>query len=189
MTIKDFKAGQRVALIGDRRRGSSRRKGFATVTRVGRKFVYAVEQGFSRETAYRVRNEDEPYLVENIDYGTPIMLFPTEQAADEYIEHEELSHWLVDAANWLKRKEYTLGQLRTVRRILEGKDDIKTVIIKAAERDAAVSDLESACASLPICAACQYCKKYPCPEETSDECDDGLSQFVWRGEGSGGLTQ
>jgi len=48
------------------------------------------------------------------------------------------------------------------------------------ERDAAISDLDSACASLPICAQCQYCKHNPCSDELCDECDE-FSQWEWRG--------
>lgn len=61
-------------------------------------------------------------------------------------------------------------------------DVIETLL---AERDAAVADLISACESLPICAACQYCKNYPCSEKMNDECEDGLSQFEWKGPQKG----
>lgn len=64
----------------------------------------------------------------------------------------------------------------------EAADTIETLL---AERDAAVADLISACESLPICAACQYCKNYPCSEKMNDECEDGLSQFEWKGPQKG----
>ena len=49
-----------------------------------------------------------------------------------------------------------------------------------AELAAAISDLDSACASLPTCAQCHYCKHHPCPDEMNAECDE-FSRWEWRG--------
>ena len=47
------------------------------------------------------------------------MLFPSQEAVDTYIEHEELKKWVRYAASWSKIDRYTLEQLREVKRILE----------------------------------------------------------------------
>lgn len=52
----------------------------------------------------------------------------------------------------------------------------------------AVNDLESACASLPVCAQCQYCAHYPCSDEMNDECEES-SQWEWRGFKKGGTDE
>lgn len=85
----------------------------------------------------------------------------------------------------LAERDKALKQLLYIQETFDmygGEYGITVAFQKAEERDAAVEDLISACESLPIYAACQYCKNYPCLEKMNYECEeDGLSQFEWRG--------
>lgn len=65
-------------------------------------------------------NRDMPYLIEETEYGSPRLLFPSEDAVREYQEREELKEWVRVAAGWDKIGRYTLEQLRAVKKILEG---------------------------------------------------------------------
>lgn len=122
MTIKEFKGGQAVVIVGDggRRYTAHEGKVDATVTKVGRKFVSVrpVEGGY--ETKYRTCSDERlGYLIEETEIGMPRLLFPSPEAADLYIEKEELKFWLIKAAGWDNAHRYTLEQLREVKRILE----------------------------------------------------------------------
>ncbi len=118
MGIQDFKAGQRVAVLCGRPENIKETQ-LATVSRVDRKIVYIILDGFCMETGYCLRNKKDRYLVENIEVGTPAMLFPNKQAADDYIELMELRSWFLQAFNWSKIDQYTAGELRAVKQILE----------------------------------------------------------------------
>lgn len=118
MTIKEFKVGQTVYIIGDGR--SERNKHHATaaeVVKVGRKYVTISGHW---EQKFKDTSERRPYLIENTEYGAPRLLFPSKKAVDEYVEREELKIWLQKAAGWARIDRYTLAQLRAVKKILEG---------------------------------------------------------------------
>lgn len=122
MTVKEFKVGQSVVIVGDggRRYTAHEGKVDATVTKVGRKFVFVrpIEGGY--ETKYRICNDERlGYLIEETEIGMPRLLFPSPEAANLYIEKEELKLWLIEAAGWDSAQRYTLEQLREVKRILE----------------------------------------------------------------------
>ena len=119
MDIKSFKPGQTVYIVGDVRR--SREKSFAIeaeVAKVGRKYVTI--SGRWGERFREVCNGDMPYLIEKTEYGSPRLLFPSEDAVREYQEREELKEWVRVAAGWDKIGRYTLEQLRAVKKILVG---------------------------------------------------------------------
>lgn len=116
MTIKDFKVGQTVYILGDGRRIGDGKETAAEVVKVGRKYV-TISGNWAMQ--FKETCESRPYLVEHTDYGTARLLFPSREAVDDYIEHEELKMWVRTAAGWEKIDRYTLAQLREVKRILE----------------------------------------------------------------------
>lgn len=122
MTIKGFKVGQAVVILGDGGVGRASAKGRteATVTKVGRKYVSVMPVSGGYETKYREsENNKLGYLVEQTDFGAPRILLPSPHAADIYLEIEELRLWLVRAAGWDSVHRYSLEQLREVKKILE----------------------------------------------------------------------
>lgn len=119
MDIKSFKPGQTAYIVGNSRRS---RDEFSTVeaevAKVGRKYVTI--SGRWGERFREAHNGDMPYLVEETEYGSPRLLFQSEDAVREYREREELKEWVRVAAGWDKIGRYTLEQLRAVKKILEG---------------------------------------------------------------------
>ena len=117
MTIKDFKVGQTVFVMGD---GSVQRDRFRTaageVGKIGRKYV-TISGSWGMQ--FKETGSSRPYLVEHTEYGAPKFLFPSKEAVDEYCEREELKTWVRTATGWEKIDRYTLHQLRAVRDILE----------------------------------------------------------------------
>lgn len=85
---------------------------------MGRKYVTI--SGRWGERFREAHNRDMPYLIEEAEYGSPRLLFPSEDAVREYQEREELKEWVRVAAGWDKIDRYTLEQLRAVKKILEG---------------------------------------------------------------------
>ena len=61
--------------------------------------------------------------MEDRDYGVKRLLFATAEAVDDYNELNDLRSWVQEATNWMKVKEYTLSQLRAVKKILEGGEE------------------------------------------------------------------
>ncbi len=121
MTIKDFKVGQTVYVMGDGR--WERNKYVATeaeVVKVGRKYVTI---SGNCGTQFKDTSERRYYLIEHIECGTPRILFPSREAADEYREREELKTWVRTAAGWTNIDRYTLTQLREVKKTLEREEE------------------------------------------------------------------
>ncbi len=117
MTIKDFKVRQTAYILGD---GLSKSRDLATaeVVKVGRRYVTVKVVGRQEARFFEPVNETR-YLAEDKDYGTQRLLFSTEEAVNEYTELIDLREWAQEATNWLKVKNYTLAQLRAVKKILE----------------------------------------------------------------------
>ena len=92
MDIKSFKPRQTVYIVGDARRPRDK---FSAV-KAGERFREA-------------HNRDMPYLIEETEYGSPRLLFPSEDAVREYQEREELKEWVRVAAGWDKIGRYTLN--------------------------------------------------------------------------------
>lgn len=118
MTIKDFKVGQTAYILGDGRRANGGHATAAEVVKVGRKYVTVKENGRQESRFYEPINQTE-CLVEDRDYGVKRLLFATTGDVDEYNELNDLRSWVQEATNWMKVKEYTLAQLRAVKKILE----------------------------------------------------------------------
>ena len=77
------------------------------------------------QTAYILEDRrgtpnETTFLYEDKDYGTKRLLFLTTKDVDEYNELNDLRSWVQEATNWMKVKDYTLAQLRAVKKILKG---------------------------------------------------------------------
>ena len=124
MTIKDFKVGQ-TAFVVEVKFCFTQQDRFSTteaeVVKVGRK--YATISG-NCIAQFKEACESRPYLVEHKECGSPQLLFPSREAMDDYIESEELKVWVRSAVGWDKIDHYTLEQLREVKKILEGEDEV-----------------------------------------------------------------
>ena len=88
----------------------------------------------------------------------------------------------------LRQKEAEVEELRRkIERVIseaerDAVEELRREIERVkAERDAAVSDLESACSRLPSGEACHYCRHYPCPDDMDIECEEDF-QWAWRGQ-------
>lgn len=121
MTIKDFKVGQTVFIMGE---GRTQRDKFRTtaaeVVKIGRKYV-TISGNWGMQ--FKETSGSRPYLIEHTEIGAPRLLFPSKAAVDAYCEREELKTWVREAAGWGKIDSYTLEQLRAVKKILEGDDN------------------------------------------------------------------
>lgn len=150
MTIKDFKVGQPVFIMGD---GSTQRDRFRTtaaeVVKIGRKYV-TISGNLAMQ--FKEMHESRPYLVEHTEYGAPRLLFPSREAVDDYIEREELKNWVWTAVGWEKTDRYTLAQLREVKRILE-RD------VEPGKRVYARTTMETMPGS---CTECAFGRRYGC---------------------------
>ena len=124
MTIKEFKPGQEVyALTRTRGRLTEHFVKRYTVLSVGRKYVKAAPLGGKMPVEFYKQQEADEYLVENKDWGDRMKLFLTEEGAMGDIEKDMLKTWLRKAVDGYKIEDYTLEQLRAVRKILEGQDN------------------------------------------------------------------
>lgn len=105
MDIKSFKPRQTVYIVGDARRPRDKFSAVkAEVAKVGRKYVTI--SGRWGERFREAHNRDMPYLIEEAEYGSPRLLFPSEDAVREYQEREELKEWVRVAAGWDKIGRY-----------------------------------------------------------------------------------
>lgn len=116
MEIKAFKPGQTVYIMGtDRRDRGDHAARKAEVAKVGRKYVTI--SGRWGERFRETVGRSKPYLIEEMKYGSPRLLFPSEAAVMEYKEREELKEWVRRATDWDKVDRYTIEQLRAVKQI------------------------------------------------------------------------
>lgn len=118
MTIKDFKVGQTAYIIGDGRRRADNKATAVEAVKVGRRYVTVKEDG-KQETRFYEPFGSIGCLLEDKDYGAKRLLFLTTEAVDRYNELNDLRDWVQEATNWMKVKDYTLAQLRAVKKILE----------------------------------------------------------------------
>lgn len=121
MTIKDFKVGQTAYIIGGGLRRDDGKATAVEVFKVGRKYVTVKEAG-RQEARFCEAVGLADCFVEDKGYGAARLLFSTTKAVDEYNELNDLRSWVQEATNWMKVKDYTLAQLRAVKKILEGND-------------------------------------------------------------------
>lgn len=119
MTIKLFTKGRTAYMLGDGNTVISKKEPVeVTVSKIVRRYV-TIEEGRQEARFYEPVNSTT-YLVEDRERGAKRLLFQTTEAVDEYNELSDLRSWVQEATNWLKVKQYTLAQLREVKRILEG---------------------------------------------------------------------
>ncbi len=127
MKIKDFKIGQEVVIVVEERL-NERKAHIEVVVSVGRKYVRTARADEIKKmypeppiwtTEYYIRDENDPCLTENKDWGHPKSLYPSEKAYREREELRSLREWLLNEFKY-SSSDYTLEQLREVKRILEG---------------------------------------------------------------------
>lgn len=124
MTIKDFKVGQTAFVVKVEFCFTQQDRFSITeteVVKVGKKYV-TISGNWTAQ--FKEACESRPYLVEHKECGAPRLLFPSREAMDDYIESEELKFWIRTAVGWDKIDHYSLEQLRAVRKILEGEDEV-----------------------------------------------------------------
>lgn len=119
MTINDFKAGQTVVLVGNPHVKESREKEFTTVSSIGRKYLLVDACTRNKKRQFHVCRDDDEYLIEHKEFGYHVMLFPSEAAADDFIEAETLRDWLTRATAPSKLRGISLAQLRAIKTILD----------------------------------------------------------------------
>lgn len=114
LRVSDFKVGQKVVVVDNHQYGDGQQ---AVVSKVGWKYVTV--QWYSRERYFGVGGlEDAKYLLENTDYGTPAMLFPSEEVWKEEKERAELEREIRSASDWRNMTNLSLDQLRRINAIL-----------------------------------------------------------------------
>ncbi len=116
MTIKSFVPGQTAYILDGIRREGDSSATLAKIVKVGRKYV--TTDGLW-EAKFKETSDTRPFLIEHTNYGAPRLLFPSSEAANEYLEREELKRWVREATGWNRIDRYTLHQPRAVRDILE----------------------------------------------------------------------
>ena len=120
MTIKDFKVGQTAYMLSEGQRKGDGKVEAVEVVKVGRKYVtVAVNGNWWQEIRFFEPHVETFFLYEDKDYGVKHLLFQTAKDVDEYYELNDLRRWVQDATNWMKVKDYTIAQLRAVKKILE----------------------------------------------------------------------
>lgn len=121
MTVKDFAESGRVYTLKEKR-GAERgfERGCLTVKSVGRKYVIAGGDKFYAPDWGR------DYFVEKTNCSPQYKAFPTMQAADDYVEKENLRMWMRKATGWSKLETYSIEQLRAVKEILEKPQTVET---------------------------------------------------------------
>lgn len=122
MTIKDFKVGQIAYILENEHRTTFSAVTEAEVIKVGRRYVTVRAE--RQEIRFFEPVNSTVYLVEDRDYGAKRLLFLTAEAVAEHMELNNLRNWVQEATNWLEVKRYTLAQLREVKKILEGGEDM-----------------------------------------------------------------
>lgn len=123
MNIKDYIPGREVyALCVKFGRSKNYEIKKYIVRSVGRKYVKASPENFTNLIVdfYKPEQINDDYLDENKDWGNPMKLFASRQAAEDEIERDELKRWFVkEASAYPNVQNYTLEQLRKVRDVLK----------------------------------------------------------------------
>lgn len=114
LDIKDFKVGDTVYIFSPYRK--SQTLFAATVSKIGRLYLSVDLGGW--EGRYCAEKYHPLALIEKVDAGSPSLLFPSEEAYNNYLEQKSLELWLRKAAD-VSSFTYSLDQLRKVKSILD----------------------------------------------------------------------
>lgn len=116
VSLKDFHAGESAWAV--ERRGNTEDIVEKQVTKVGRKYVMAGKQ-------YAELPKGGEYLSDYASCGYDSWLFPSEQAAQKFVQKEELVLKIRRKVGHISSfgKEYTLTQLKKACAILDGESD------------------------------------------------------------------
>lgn len=121
MTIKDFKVGQEVFILISRKYQIDEEKDLikCVVEKVGSEYVYVKPNNNCYLGKFFQRDEKDDFLMEYKDYGDRELLFPTKEAAFEYVERRRIFDGLQYAFYYSGNYDrFTLEQLREVQKIL-----------------------------------------------------------------------
>lgn len=118
MTLDKFTAGKDAWLITTlRRRPEDYKPVQVSVLKVGRVYVTV---GYFGPVQFHDRGAHEAYLVERTEYSPSMLLFPTEEAANEYIERIFVER---DVRNFFSGGgigNLSMEKLREIKRIITG---------------------------------------------------------------------
>lgn len=119
MKIAEFKVGQEAYTFhGPLYKKEKHRIETVRVSKIGKKYVTAT---YGRiEMKFESTSESRKYLVENTEYGDRRLLFQSMEGVKEHLERERLKTWLREATGWDKIDNYTIEQLRDVKKVLNG---------------------------------------------------------------------
>lgn len=119
VSVKDFHVGESAWSI--ERFGNTEKIVEKKVTKVGRKYVTA--GGFGQQ--YAELPESGEYLTDNASCGHDSWLFPSEQAAEQFVQKKELVLKFRKKVDHVSSygEEYTLEELQKVYAILNGEAD------------------------------------------------------------------
>lgn len=118
MNIKDFKVGQKVIIASRQQRHMEYSISSAEIVKVGRKYV-TIDNHWA--TQFEETGDNRPYLIEHAAYGSTQKLFPSEEDWKEYTEQIELGKWLTATVSKMNVFDYSVYQLRKIKKILEEK--------------------------------------------------------------------
>ena len=113
MQLSDFKVGQTVVITG----GNIRREyEVTTVEKVGRKYVTVSAYWHSK---FYVRRPEDCYLLENSIYGSPAILFPSEESYQKKKKKRNLENLIGRAIRQYGVSKLNTDQLYRLKKILE----------------------------------------------------------------------
>lgn len=118
ISVKDFTKGDTVYLL-QRNIGRNARPSVSedTVVSVGRKYVTV-----TRDRRFQDWNAD--YLYEKTRCGEALLLFATKEAAEEYIEKNDLAVWIGNFSV-SDAEKLSLSQLRQIGNIITNQEQTK----------------------------------------------------------------
>lgn len=126
MNIKDFKVGETAYLMNFHDRLLNENTTIiddVVVSSIGRKYVKVKYPKSNYDISFYKADEVNSYLTEKKDYGTLNYLFQSKQDINEYRERKELARWISNNAQYLRENQYSIEQLREIKRILENSKD------------------------------------------------------------------
>lgn len=131
MTIKDFELGQTAyaILLDNRSLSCGNPPERWTVNGIGRKYLKATKEASpSRicggwDVKFREYELEDDCLVEDRDWGYKRILFRTMEELEEYMDKCALRRWIREEFEKRRFQNLTAGQLREIKKIIEGGTD------------------------------------------------------------------
>lgn len=114
MQLSDFKVGQTVVITDGNVRSEYV---VTTVEKVGRKYVTV--SAYWHSNKFYVRRPEDCYLFEDSIYGSPAILFPSEESYQQYVEKRNLENLIGRAIRQYGVSKLNTDQLYQLKKILE----------------------------------------------------------------------